>query len=347
MGRRFTDTSKWKNQRWYRLLPAYYKLSWEYINGLCDISGLWEINWPDLLDDLKIPAPHRLTDFIEACNRDYDMTSGEEFVHERIIRINDNFLWITTYMMDQYKSEENTINPANNYVKAAIQKLCHFGRFFEAFERGFLPLPTPFEPPSNPLPRGSEGIIGYRIIVNRIEEKEIERWYREHVNLILEDSKKTKKNKVEKKAEEPSPEKTLPGSPESPAYPAAYTAGLCQRMVDVFCNHFPKYFRDPKKDFPAVTSIANKIADQNGWPRETITNGKLEDVITQWEDHVIFARADVKWFSGRDLSDIDHEWQRLIQKQTSEKANEKSTKLANAPSRKVSQPIPKGGFGQL
>ena len=40
MGKRFTDTTKYKNP-WMRSLPLQYKVLWDYMTCDCDNAGIW------------------------------------------------------------------------------------------------------------------------------------------------------------------------------------------------------------------------------------------------------------------------------------------------------------------
>lgn len=44
MGKRFTDTEKWKKP-WLRGLPMELKVAWFYILDDCDVAGLWQVDW--------------------------------------------------------------------------------------------------------------------------------------------------------------------------------------------------------------------------------------------------------------------------------------------------------------
>lgn len=41
MVKRFTDTLKWTNNKWFRNLPPAYKLFWLYLCDMCDNAGIW------------------------------------------------------------------------------------------------------------------------------------------------------------------------------------------------------------------------------------------------------------------------------------------------------------------
>ena len=44
MAKRFTDTNKWTNNKWFFSLPLELKLFWFYLLDMCDQVGVWEEN---------------------------------------------------------------------------------------------------------------------------------------------------------------------------------------------------------------------------------------------------------------------------------------------------------------
>ena len=44
MSKRMTDTGKW-DKKWFRELPAAYKLFWQFILDRCDLAGFWDIDF--------------------------------------------------------------------------------------------------------------------------------------------------------------------------------------------------------------------------------------------------------------------------------------------------------------
>jgi hypothetical protein len=288
------------------------------------------------MDDLQIEAPYNLTDFLKACNIDYNKMTGEEFVFQRIILIDENFLWLTPFMVEQYSDKAGFINPTGLFAKAAIRILCQHGIVFQAFKRNLIPLPYPFEPPSNPLGKGIEGEIVNSIKDNRIIKKmvsEIENWFDDHVAIVGQEQKKGKKK-------DPDPPETMPDKP--PLEILVDPKTLCQQMVGVWKRYFPKYAEDPEKDYPASTTLARKIAKYRGWPAETVTNGKFTDMLLDWEEIAQFAASDTDWFATRDMTQVAKEYQALMQKK-----NVKKDERRSHTARKISEEIPRGGFGPL
>lgn len=88
---------------------------------------------------------------------------------------------------------------------------------------------------------------------------------------------------------------------------------LGPRMVKVFKTAYPEYPVEQETDFTACLKIAYKIAKQNGWKKEAVTNGKLEDAVRIWTDIVIFSKTD-SWLNTRCITDFEKEYQRIIQK---------------------------------
>lgn len=190
MARRFNNTLKWKNQRWFKLLDPYFKLSWEYINAMCDVSGVWNINCLDLIDDLRLPTALNLPEFVKACNRDWDAVTGQEFENERIILIKDRDIWITTFMVEQYLGKDKLINPSENLTRSAMKELSYHGKLAQAIRKGWLPLTYPYEALLKGLKTPLEGVQERE----REKEREINR---EIIHLFFpDDGKKGKKREM-------------------------------------------------------------------------------------------------------------------------------------------------------
>lgn len=100
--------------------------------------------------------------------------------------------------------------------------------------------------------------------------------------------------------------------PEGPPWPE-HASELPNAMVKIFVEVFPGYPEQQAKDFAACMQIAYYIADQNGWPWESMLNGRMPDLLAKWKELVQFAHGDA-WFSTRSLSDFEKEYQRLVQK---------------------------------
>lgn len=94
---------------------------------------------------------------------------------------------------------------------------------------------------------------------------------------------------------------------------AAKSSPLVPQMVQIFKKHFPSYPDDPENDYPACLKISGKISKPFGWTQEQILNGKMTDLLAEWEAMVCFGAAD-EWFATRSIRDYDKEFQRLSQK---------------------------------
>lgn len=90
---------------------------------------------------------------------------------------------------------------------------------------------------------------------------------------------------------------------------------LAPKMVQAFKNVYPTYPEDPRTDFGSCLQIAYKIAKLNNWPKEAVSNGKMDDTVKKWVEIIQFSKTH-SWFSTRSISDFDKEFQRLIQKMT-------------------------------
>ena len=88
--------------------------------------------------------------------------------------------------------------------------------------------------------------------------------------------------------------------------------GIAFDMLETFKSRFQNYWTDQEKDLPAVMQIANKIANKHSWTKDSIVHEHRKDVVTKWSEIVDFAASD-KWFSTRAISDLNREWQRLMQ----------------------------------
>lgn len=103
---------------------------------------------------------------------------------------------------------------------------------------------------------------------------------------------------------------------------------LAPQMVQVFKECYPTYPEDRQSDFPACVQIAFKIAKANGWMKNEVTNGKLEITLDFWKEIVRFSKSD-QWFSTRSISDFNKEFQRLIQKMSTNGTKQSVTNPTN------------------
>lgn len=189
MGKKLTEADKWKNQRWFRLLPPYYKLALEYIHGVCEIDGTWPINILDLVDDLGIPDGFDFEDFVKSCNKDYDNKTGKVIERHRVIVIGEEFLWLTGYIkLQQEGNEFKTINHKSIFARTALMKLAAKGVLGEGLRRGFLPLTIPLQALPIGVAAPSQGAL--YILIDKEKDKEIMAVLD---NIIADDKKAAKK----------------------------------------------------------------------------------------------------------------------------------------------------------
>lgn len=123
-----------------------------------------------------------------------------------------------------------------------------------------------------------------------------------------------------------------------------HPTGLAGNMIQIFKESYPKYPEDADVDPPNCLQIAYKIARTRGWTNESVTNGKLTDVLLEWRSIVTFSKSD-PWYSTRSISDFNKEFQRLIQKMNNGGAAE--TKRINEEKPRPTGNVSPGGFGNL
>lgn len=93
---------------------------------------------------------------------------------------------------------------------------------------------------------------------------------------------------------------------------------LIPKMISIFKEKFPDYPLDKERDAISCREISEKIADSKKWKYSELSNGKMADTIKIWETIVSFAVLD-KWFCTRSITDLNKEWQRLIQSMNADK----------------------------
>lgn len=144
MPKRLTETSIWKNQRWFRKLHPTYKLVWKYLTDMCDHSGIWKVDFGELTEDTGL-EDFVLKDFITACNTDFNKETGEKIIRERVKLVNSGVLWITGYIKFQYENKQFMINPAIPAINSALTILNGYGILHEALSKGYITLSQPYE----------------------------------------------------------------------------------------------------------------------------------------------------------------------------------------------------------
>jgi len=105
MAKRFTDTEKYK-KKFYRKMPAAYKLLWDFICHDCDHAGIWHVDFEIaelyIGSDIEINEDDALKFFNEGEKRIEVLSSGEKW-------------FIRPFIEFQY----GTLNP-NNRVHLSI-----------------------------------------------------------------------------------------------------------------------------------------------------------------------------------------------------------------------------------
>jgi len=101
---------------------------------------------------------------------------------------------------------------------------------------------------------------------------------------------------------------------EGPPWPE-HASQLPAQMVEIFVAQFPEYPRQDGKDFSACLEIAYQIADQHGWPRQSVLNGHQEDVLGKWKDIVTWM-PDSTWFKTKPIPFLNTNYQALIQEKS-------------------------------
>jgi hypothetical protein len=107
---------------------------------------------------------------------------------------------------------------------------------------------------------------------------------------------------------------------------------LAPRMLSVFKNNFPKYSVDTERDFGFCLQMAYKICKERGWPKHSVTNGKLEDLLLEWRKVVEFVKTD-SYYSGLSIDFLNRQWSGLSQKMSKpihNAANQQTTSSSSA-----------------
>lgn len=144
MAKRFGDTDLWKNQRWFRKLPPYYKLAFCYIKDQCNHAGIWNIDCSDLIEDLGIEC-FDILEFVALCNTEYDKVTGKATFKERIRILDKGYVWVIGFIQFQYKGKEGLVNPSAKPVVTALQILSGLGVLQEAISKSYITLTEPLQ----------------------------------------------------------------------------------------------------------------------------------------------------------------------------------------------------------
>lgn len=95
---------------------------------------------------------------------------------------------------------------------------------------------------------------------------------------------------------------------------------LSPKMVSTFKKHFPKYQINLEKDFSCCLEMAYKICKDKGWTKHSATNGKMDDVIQEWEAIIKFIKSD-SYYSGLSIDFLNRQWSGLSQKMSKNTTN--------------------------
>lgn len=139
MAKRYTDTTIWKNQRWFKKLSPIHKLSWKYITDTCDHAGILKIDFSEFIDDLGLEE-FDIFDFIKQCNTDFDKSNGKKIIRERVKLLKNNVVWLTGFIKFQYENKEMLINPSIPAVYSALTILNGYGILDEGLAKGYFTL---------------------------------------------------------------------------------------------------------------------------------------------------------------------------------------------------------------
>jgi hypothetical protein len=118
MAKRFTDTDKWKD-KWFRRLPAEFKLAYLYLLDQCDQAGVVELDAD--LADFQIGLS-------------VDWPGFEAALGDRIARIDADHLLLVKFIDFQY-GELSEECRAHNPVFASIKKH-DLDRVFKGYSKG-------------------------------------------------------------------------------------------------------------------------------------------------------------------------------------------------------------------
>lgn len=274
MAKRQTDTKIWTTQRWFKKLHPNDKLVWKYLTDMCDHAGIWKVDVGQLGEDTGIEY-FDLKSFIACCNQDFDKENGEKISRERIKLVNKNTVWLTGFIRFQYETKDFVINPEVPAINSALTILNGYGILQEGLDKGYYTL-------SKPYTKGTRRTIDRDIDKNR--DRELEGKLGEEKGGMGEGDEERKGGQT----------------------------GIAPEMVRAFKIAFPEYPEEQSKDFGACLEIAYKIGKSKNWSKESVVNGKQPEVLSIWLKMIGFIKSD-KWYSTRSISDLNNEFQRLIQ----------------------------------
>lgn len=294
MANRLTDTTIWKNQKWFKRLPILYKLTWKYLTDVCDQAGIWKIDIPELIDDLGIDE-FDLSDFIKKCNFDLDKKTGKQIDRKRILQFDVNHIWITGFMTFQYGGKTKVLNYTNLSVRGS-EKILKSLNLWELglMEHYFSITDKPLQAPSSDIKpleahkdkeKDKDNTITLTTIGNDNTVSKVESNYLEEVEEPIVDD-----------------------------------GTLSPKMLACFKRNFPEYQIDFDNDYKNCIELAKKIAKFKNWKVASVVNGKMDDCLKSWETIVLWVKDD-DYYSNLSLAFLNKQWSGLIQKMSKNKKN--------------------------
>lgn len=296
MPNRYTDTDIWKKQKWFKKLPVLYKLAWRYLTDCCDHAGIWKIDIPELQDDLGEDI-FDLKDFIIHCNKDFDKKTGKGISRQRIVQFNEDHIWITGFILFQYgKNGEVTEN--FGAARSAIRKLQDLGLYEQAIDLKYFKHVIPEKKQKKEDTPGHSGTLSDTPApsdtIPDTKGKGLGKGYNTSTLGKTDTGELDSDN-----FKEEIPKKEIPSNPQD----------LTKKMMVIYRTAHPKYRGNLGADEMFCGQISLFIAESNGWSSESVTNGKMDDVLAEWEAAMAFVKNDKYWYSKTPSQFTDrHTW---------------------------------------
>lgn len=112
MAKRLTDTGKW-SKKWFRGLPAAYKLFWLYLCDVCDHAGTWEVD----METARLQA-----------GGDIDEEKALELFGHRVRVIDDGHRWwIVGFVKFHYANAKGEVSTGNKMYAAVLKTFEKYG----------------------------------------------------------------------------------------------------------------------------------------------------------------------------------------------------------------------------
>lgn len=129
MGKRFTDTDKWKDE-WYTELPNDYKVIWQYLLDTCDNAGIYKRN-------IKLLNYY--------CNTNVSADDILNVFKDRVSPISDDKWIINKFCVFQYGND--FLQSKNKAVVSAINKLIENKLYDNSTNTILIPYPYSIDTP--------------------------------------------------------------------------------------------------------------------------------------------------------------------------------------------------------